>query len=408
MKASPHRALCVLPIAPIALALAAAAACATSETPPLVQMTEQEVAAAPNVATCPVVVDGVQCHGRAIADSSGCPHQNPGPAGFSPSQLRSAYKISGTGSSAITVAVVEAFGYNNAEADLAVYRQQFGLPSCTTSNGCFRKVNQLGQAGAYPAQNISWMQETAIDLDMVSAICRNCKLLLVEANSPLFEDIAAAVQMAGDLGAHVISNSYGGDELAGYAYDESYNYNGENIVLVASSGDVGFGQGAQFPSSSEYVVAVGGTTLSTAATFRGWTESAWINTVSGCSQLSTKPTWQHDTGCPNKMVNDVAAVADPNTGVAVYAPGVDLEGNILPPGWMVMGGTSVAAPIISGVYGVNGGTIHSTSDPYSHLSGLFDIKTGLNGFCDPAYFCNAGSGYDGPTGLGTPNGSSAF
>jgi subtilase family serine protease len=371
-------------------------------------MTEQEIAAAPNAATCPVLADGVHCHGRVIVDPNGCPHQNPGPAGLSPSNLRSAYKISSSGSSSTTIAVVEAFGYDNAEADLAVFRTQFGLPSCTSSNGCFRKVNQLGQAGPYPGQNVGWMQETAIDLDMASAICRNCKLLLVEANSPQFEDIAAAVQMAGDLGAHVISNSYGGDEIAGYVYDESYNYNSENVVLVASTGDVGFGQGAQFPSSSEYVVAVGGTTLTRASNFRGWTESAWINTVSGCSQLSTKPTWQHDTGCPTKMLADVAAVADPSTGVAVYGPGVDIEGNILAPAWMVMGGTSVAAPIIAGVYGVNGGTVHSTSDPYSHLSGLFDIKTGLNGFCETDYFCNAGTGYDGPTGLGTPNGTSAF
>jgi subtilase family serine protease len=187
------------------------------------------------------------------------------------------------------------------------------------------------------------------------------------------------------------------------------NFEAEEVTVSSqATGDVGFGQGAQFPSSSEYVVAVGGTTLTRASNFRGWTESAWINTVSGCSQLSTKPTWQHDTGCPTKMLADVAAVADPSTGVAVYGPGVDIEGNILAPAWMVMGGTSVAAPIIAGVYGVNGGTVHSTSDPYSHLSGLFDIKTGLNGFCETDYFCNAGTGYDGPTGLGTPNGTSAF
>lgn len=399
-----HVARSVVQAVPILLALAASAC--TNAPNELVQMTEQELTTASNAATCASALDEIHCHGRVITDSTGCPHQNPAPAGYGPSQLKNAYKISGSGSSATTVAVIEAYGYANAEADLGIYRSTFSLPSCTTANGCFRKVNQLGTAGPYPAENVGWAQETALDLDMVSAICRYCKVLLVEANSASFDDIAAAVQTAADLGAHVISNSYGGDEVAGYAYDNYYNY--PNIAMVASTGDVGYGQGAQFPSSSEYVTAVGGTTLQTASNTRGWTETAWINTVSACTQLSTKPTWQHDTGCPTKMVADVSAVADPNTGVAVYAPGTDTSGAELPPAWMVFGGTSVSAPIIAGVYGVNGGTVHGASDPYAHLSYLFDIKSGVNGFCDPTYFCTSASGYDGPTGLGTPNGSGAF
>jgi subtilase family serine protease len=373
----------------------------------MVQMTAQDLTSAGNAASCANASgEEVRCHGRVVIDSTGCPHRNPAPLGFSPSQLRNAYKISGSGCSSTTVAVVVAFGYANAEADLAVYRQQFGLPSCTTSNGCFRKVNQTGTAGPYPPENVGWAQESAVDLDMVSAICRNCRLLLVEANSPNFDDIAASVQTAVLLGAHVVNNSYGGDETAGYVYDDYYRYN--NVAVVASTGDVGFGQGAQFPSSSEYVVAVGGTTLATASNSRGWTESAWLDSVSGCTMLSSKPTWQHDTGCESKMVADVAAVADPTTGVAVFAPATDTSGAELPAAWLVFGGTSVASPIIAGVYGVNGGTVHSASDPYLHRSGLFDITTGLNGFCDPEYFCNAGPGYDGPTGLGTPYGTSAF
>jgi subtilase family serine protease len=369
-------------------------------------MTEQDLSTAGNAASCADPSAEVRCHGRVIVDSSGCPHRNPGPAGFSPSQLRSAYRISGTGSSATTIAVIDAFGYANAEADLAHYRSQFGLPTCTTANGCFRKVNQTGAAGPYPAENVGWAQETAVDLDMVSALCRNCKILLVEANSANFDDVAAAVGTAADLGAHVINNSYGGDEFGGDIYDQYYNY--PNIAVVASTGDVGFGQGAQFPSSSEYVVAVGGTTLTAASNSRGYTESAWISSVSGCSILSPKPSWQHDTGCETRMVADVAAVGDPNTGVAVFAPSVDISGNELPPAWLVFGGTSVSSPIIAGIYGVNGGTVHGASDPYLHPSGLYDITTGLNGFCDPTYWCNAGAGYDGPTGLGTPNGTSAF
>lgn len=390
----------------VVLAFAASACVTASDPEPLVQMTEQDLATAGNAASCASSTDEVHCHGRVIVDSNGCPHRNPAPAGFSPSQLRSAYRISGTGSSATTVAVIGAYGYANAETDLAQYRAQFGLPTCTTSNGCFRKVNQAGTAGPYPAENVGWAQEAAVDLDMVSAICRNCRLLLVEANTANFEDVAAAVQTAADLGAHVINNSYGGDEFGGYTYDDYYDY--PNIAMVASTGDVGYGQGAQFPSSSEFVTAVGGTTLSTASNFRGWTETAWINTVSGCSILSPKPSWQHDTGCTTRMVADVAAVADPATGVAVFAPAVDISGNELPAAWLVFGGTSVASPIVAGVYGVNGGTVHGPSDPYLHTGALFDINSGLNGFCDPTYFCNAGPGYDGPTGLGTPNGSSAF
>ena len=381
----------------------AASACAMDEgRAPLVQMTEQELATAGNVATCgESEVYEVHCHGRVIADRNGCPHQNPGPAGFSPTQLRSAYKITGTGSSATTIAVIEAFGYTNAEADLATYRAQFGLPACTTANGCFKKINQDGGT-TFPPDNLGWASETALDLDMVSAICRNCKILLVESTTSSFADIAVAVAKAADLGAHVINNSYGGDEFFGLDYEYAYNY--PSIAMVASTGDVGYGIGVEFPSATSYVTAVGGTSLSTAGNSRGWTETAWSGSVSGCSILFAKPAWQHDTGCETRTVADVSAVADPNTGVAVYGP-VDATTS----GWIVLGGTSAAAPIIAGVYGVNGGAVHSSSDPYAHLSGLFDVKTGSTGFCDPTtYLCNGVAGYDGPSGLGTPNGTSAF
>ena len=365
-------------------------------------MTAQELATAGNVATCDTDEENtVHCHGRVIADRTGCPHQNPGPAGFSPGQLRSAYKISGMGSSATTIAVIEAYGYANAEADLAVYRTQFGLPPCTTANGCFRKVNQDGGT-TFPAFNVGWATETALDLQMVSAICRSCKLLLIEANTNAWSDIAAAVQRAATMGAHVINNSYGGDEYSGADYEYAYNY--PSIAIVASTGDYGYGLGVEFPSSTSRVTAVGGTTLATASNTRGWTETVWSGAGSGCSALFAKPSWQHDTGCENRMVADVAALADPNTGVAVYGPVDELTA-----AWFVLGGTSVAAPIISGAYGVNGGAVHGSQDPYLHTSSLFDIRTGNTGFCDPTtYFCNGGIGYDGPTGLGTPNGVTAF
>ncbi len=385
-----------------------ASACAISgPDEPSHTMTAQEIATAGTVSLCSVDPGTVHCHGRAIADPNGCPHPNPAPAGFGPSQLRSAYKISGTGSSSTTVAIVDAFGYSNAEADLAVYRSQFGLPPCTTANGCFRKVNQRGMTDSFPPNVLSWEQETALDLDMVSAMCRNCKILLVEADTPLFDDIAAAEDVAVSLGAHVVNNSFGADELAaGHTYDGAFDNVG--VAYVASTGDAGYGLGVEWPSSSGAVTAVGGTTLTTSFTFRGWTETAWTFAGSGCSFVFDKPSWQHDTGCTGRTVADVAAVADPNTGVAVYTQTSDTVPPATPPAWLVLGGTSVAAPIISGIYGVNGGVIHSSSDPYAHLSSLFDVKSGSTGFCDPTYLCNAAKGYDGPTGLGTPNGSAAF
>ena len=141
--------------------------------------------------------------------------------------------------------------------DLATYRAQFGLPACTTANGCFKKVNQNGVQGNYPRANTGWSQETALDLDMASAICPGCSILLVEANSASLANLAAAVNRAAAMGAHVISNSYGGSESGSQNTEQLYNYAG--IAVTASSGDDGFG--VEFPASSPHVTAVGGTTL---------------------------------------------------------------------------------------------------------------------------------------------------
>jgi subtilase family serine protease len=364
-------------------------------------MTAEELATAGNAAICDDATAQVRCHARAITDNTGCPKPNPAPVGFGPRQLRSAYKISGSGSSSTTIAIIDAFGYPTVESDLATYRAQFGLPACTIANGCLRVVNQDGGTDNLPPPNLGWEQESALDLDMASAICPNCKLLLVEATIASFEDLAIAADTAARLGAHVINNSYGGDETFGSTFESYYNHPG--VAVTASSGDVGFGLGVEFPSSSPHVTAVGGTTLATASNFRGWSETAWSGAGSGCSFVFAKPSWQHDTGCTGRTVADVSAVADPNTGVAAYAPTSDTTSD-----WLVFGGTSVAAPIIAGAYGVNGGRVNFGADPYSHTSALFDVRSGTTGFCDPTYLCTAGRGYDGPTGLGTPNGTAAF
>ena len=321
---------------------------------------------------------------------------------YSPAYLQSAYNApSATNGTGQTVAIVDAYDDPTAEADLATYRAQFGLPACTTANGCFRKVNETGGT-TYPTQNAQWGNEISLDVDMVSALCPNCHILLVEATTNSTPDLAAAVDEAVTLGANVVSNSYGGSEFPGEtSFDSSYDHPG--VAIVASAGDSGFG--VEYPAASPDVVAVGGTSLdqATATGTRDATETVWSGTGSGCSQYEAKPTWQTDTGCSTRMVTDVSAVADPNTGVWVYDTADD--------GWVVYGGTSAASPIIGAMYALAGNAPSSApmnSYPYAHASALNDIVSGSNGTCATAYFCNAEPGYDGPTGLGTPNTASAF
>jgi subtilase family serine protease len=312
----------------------------------------------------------------------------------------SAYHLpSATAGLGQTVAIVDAYDDPSAESDLAVYRSYFGLPPCTTANGCFRKVGQTGSA-AYPRRDSSWAQEISLDLDMVSAICPNCKILLVEANSASMPDLGTAVNTAVGLGANVVSNSYGGSESTSESSWDAY-FNHPGVAITFSSGDNGYG--AEYPASSRYVTAVGGTSLTRASSSRGWTETAWSGSGSGCSAYEPKPSWQTDTGCTKRTVADVAAVADPHTGVAVYD-------SYRVGGWAVFGGTSVASPIVASVLALagNAGSIAGASFAYGHTSGLFDVTSGSNGACGGSYLCTGEVGYDGPTGLGTPDGASAF
>lgn len=323
-----------------------------------------------------------------------------GPAGYHPADLQSAYKLpSSTAGSGQTVAIVDAYEDPNAESDLAVYRSQFGLSPCTTANGCFKKVNQ--NAGAsYPPGDVGWAQEISLDLDMVSAICPKCHILLVEANSNNTFDLYPAVNEAVKLGANTVSNSWGASEYSTETNDQSY-FKHPGHVITASSGDNGYG--TQYPAASKYVTAVGGTSLYRASNTRGWRETAWSAAGSGCSLYITKPSWQHDTGCSHRTIADVAAVADPNTGVSVYDTYQE-------PGWLVFGGTSVASPIIASVYALagNASTVNYGSYPYNHASSLYDVKQGSNGSCGGSYLCTALVGYDGPTGNGTPHGKGGF
>jgi chitodextrinase len=322
---------------------------------------------------------------------------------YSPAYLQSAYNVPSDKPGA-TVAVVDAFDDSRAESDLAYYRSYFGLPACTTANGCFRKVDQRGGTN-YPAGNGTWATETSLDLDMVSAICPNCKILLVEADTNYTPDLGAAVNTAVALGASAVSNSYGRSEYSGEASDNGLYYDHPGVAVVASSGDGGYG--TQFPAASPDVVAVGGTTLhqATSTGTRDAAETVWSGSGSGCSLFMPKPSWQHDTGCSGRAIADVSAVADPSTGVWVW------DTYPLGGGWTILGGTSVAAPIVAALYGLTGNPAGSSVDmpaaPYGDVADLNDVTSGSNGSCG-SYLCTAAAGYDGPTGLGTPNGATPF
>jgi len=324
------------------------------------------------------------------------------PDGYGPADLRSAYGVPTTGGGGQTVAVVDAGDDANAEADLAVYRSTYGLPACTTANGCFRKVNQRGDATPLPSDQ-GWAAEISLDLDMVSAACPSCRVLLVEADDASLDALAAATDTAAALGATEISNSYGATEFNGMdAYASHYRHAG--VAVVASSGDSGYGQ-PSLPAVYASVIAVGGTSLARADNARGWTEKVWDHAGTGCSAWVDKPAWQTDTECSGRMVADVAAVADPNTGLAVYDT-ADQNG------WIVLGGTSASAPYVAGVIAVAGhpDRFADASYLYTHADALHDVVGGgsYSTDCGGDYLCTGVAGYDGPTGNGTPDGLGAF
>jgi subtilase family serine protease len=361
------------------------------------------VDALPVCALASVVVRQAQCN--ALLDTAIPVNPDPGAlaatiAGLHPADLQSAYRF-GAGGGGRTVAVIDAGDDPTAESDLAVYRAAFGLPPCTSSSGCFRKVDQAGTAGAYPSVLTGWPQETGIDIEIVSAVCPACDILLVEANSAQISDLGAAVDTAAALGATAISNSYYTPEYDGELTDETH-FDHPGVAVTVSSGDTGYG--TTFPASSRYVTAVGGTTLTRGGL--GWTQAVWAATGSGCSSYVPKPAWQHDGGCANRTVADVAVVGNPQTGVAVY----NTTAATSQVGWGVYGGTSVGAPIVAALYALagNAASVQGAGAAYAHPGAFEPILTGSNGTCNPSYLCTAGSGYNGPGGVGSPDGIAGF
>jgi hypothetical protein len=332
------------------------------------------------------------------------------PAGLGPLSLRYAYGLeysSLTGGVGQTVAVVTEYGDSTAASDMAAYRSKYSLPAC--GSGCFSVVDENGSTNYPPAGPAGWTLADAQALDMISAICPNCHILLVEAGTTTdgtttvgISDLGAAENTAVSQGAKFVTNTWYTPEAtfgtSEPTYDSEY-FNHPGVAITAPDGN-GAGYGTYYPAASPDVIAVGGTTLTAAAsTNRGWTETAWSGTGSGCSPYETKPSWQTDTGCSTRMLNDTAAVADPtNSPVASY----DTTSN----GWVEGGGNDVSSALVAAAFAL-AGTPASGSYPASYLYGhdganlANDITSGSDGTCTTAYLCTAGTGYDGPTGAGT-------
>lgn len=367
------------------------------------------------------------CHAKVVVDNAGNPMETSTPPSTSlgPVEFHTAYNLPCTPSGDVqsicntpvsygpqTIAIIDAYHSPTIENDLAVYSSYYGLPPCTKANGCLKVVNQNGGTTLPTTVNPGWALETSLDVEVAHAICQTCKILLVEASSNSIANLATATNTAAKLGATAISNSYGGSEWSGEtSYDSYYKHPG--IAVTVSSGDDGYG--SEFPSSSPHVISVGGTTLQlyTDNTYAG--ESVWNGTGSGCSIYETANTWQtslpnwSQTNCGTKRsAVDVAAVADPNTGAAVY-DSTPYNGTS---GWYQIGGTSLSAPLVAAVYALAGGAPANTnagSVLYANYNttNFHDIITGTNGTCSTV-MCKGGAGYDGPTGLGTPNGLAGF
>jgi subtilase family serine protease len=335
------------------------------------------------------------------------------PSGFGPPDLQAAYKIDPTVivGAAPTVAIVDAYGYSALESDLAVYRDYYKLPPCTVANGCLKIVNQQGQTAPLPANppaNDDWTVETALDVDMVSAACPKCKILVVQATDNTGDGLFIAQNAAASLGATVISNSWDVPEqsAAVVAAAEAY-MNHPNIAIFVSAGDAGYNdqflpagspKGPDFPATSTHVISVGGTRLVRDASARGWSETAWSKGGSACSLSVAKPAYQTASPCTYKATTDIAAVGDPATGLAVYNAA---NGGWLPP----IGGTSASSPFIAAIWAATGnGAQTSGAFIASKASKLYDVTSGSNGTCGAGtLLCNAAVGWDGPTGYGTPN-----
>jgi hypothetical protein len=371
-----------------------------------------------------------------LRKTSGSLSDTPGGTDISIQQVRAAYgltTLSASGGVGQTVAAIEVGNAPWVESDLGVYRSYFGFPSCTIANGCLRMVAQNGSS-QLPASNPSWWLEVTNDVSAISGVCPNCKILIVEANSSAWSDIAAAVNTAASMGVTSIDNSYAGyEDSSMLQYASAYNHPG--IAVVASTMDAWYGPGNMLlPAAYSTVIAVGASNLTAdPSTSRGWSEtvSPW-GSADGCSTIIAKPAWQHDTGCSMRTVADIAFASNP--GFPVYGHGMTAGNGA---GWGSGDGTSFATAAVAGLYGLAGAKVNDASSLYYGASQLNSIASGSvyglpsgQGGCIPlggssgntvtdqsslrrgltssdlpAYFCTGEAGYSSPVGNGSPNGT---
>jgi len=350
-----------------------------------------------------------RCHARIRTSTAGLgisAYATPG--GYGPAELQSAYGIDPaiTVTDRPTIAIVDAYGYTAIESDLATYRAQYGLPPCTTANGCLKVVNEDGLAAPLPRDpptSDDWTIETALDIDMVSAACPKCNILVLQS-SDAADGLFKAQNAAARLGATVISNSWGAPEETStppeiMAQTEAA-LDHPGIAIFVAAGDAGYNDanaGPDYPGTSAHVITVGGTRLVRDASPRGWRETAWSKGGSACSWSIPKPAYQTESPCAFKATTDIAAVGDPLTGLAVF--------NARAGGWIGVGGTSASAPFVAAIFAATGnGAQSSGAFLAANASKLNDVTIGSNGTCGTTtLLCNAAAGWDGPTGYGTPN-----
>jgi MYXO-CTERM domain-containing protein len=356
-------------------------------------------------ATAAVCSSGlIRCHAHVLITPTGEIQAEAAPLaappGLGPAQIQSAYQIDPTKARPATVAIVDAFGYADLESDLATYRAQFGLPPCTRANGCLTILNQNGQTAPLPPESPpdnDWSEETALDVDAISAACPTCKIIVVQADDPSMnmytaQDAAAAARPT------VISDSWGTPTPVGAdpsPLEPFFDHPG--IAQFVSSGDSGYdegGQGPTYPSTSAHTISVGGTKLVQAGNARGWSETAWTRGGSSCAYTIARPAYQTASPCTFRAASDIAAIGDPATGLAVY--------NTRAGGWVVVGGTSAASPLVAALFASIGRGDITVAELAQKTSALFDVTSGSNGPCGNI-LCNATTGWDGPTGFGTPS-----
>jgi subtilase family serine protease len=346
-----------------------------------------------------------------IHEAAGASLSAPPSSAFVPSQIRHAYGFDlvanqGAGQ---TIGVVDAYDDANAENDLGVFSKQFSLPSCTSSNGCFRKVYSNGRK---PAANANWSVEISLDIEWAHAIAPQAKIVLIEAPSNNLSDLLSAVDVAVRDGASAVSMSWTAGEVSSERNLDNH-FVASGVTFLAASGDTG--TGVNYPAASPYVIGVGGTSLTLDASGNYLSEAAWSGSGGGLSRYENEPLAQEQFAIPDdsrgsRGVPDVSYNANPGTGYAIY-DSIGINGAS---GWFQVGGTSAGAPQWAALVAIANsqraaarkanltsanGTVYSVAK--TNLGANFRAVTaGTNGSC--GVICDALAGYDYVTGLGTP------